>query len=359
MPRDSDSDNRSALLVEAGEILQKLSPSRFATLLLVSDDDIETQAEMADMLGISPSTVSTHLQSLEDLPLSLTKRERQYKLTPAGDTVIELLDSMLGHFGKDLSTVDWRDRDEREHIGELLSPLHNSRSAVPFFILYSIGQHSAVGGRLDRFVSPESVQVKDVVADAKQWQEERGKSGTRKQVRSVLKRFGDYNTIEFDDETITLKDKGKEHVRLLERLIDLLEEDETVESSGDTSSIPSPSTQQTSGTQSEIPTELTTGRIGLQLGLQRFIDEQEDAGNSELPTIVPAYCISSSDGADEEARSPSTVLPLTPTTNVEDLADQIHRIGREYGNVQLELFWTELSSEMSTTNSSERSQLQR
>lgn len=359
MSRDSGPDSHSALLVEAGEILQKLSPSRLATLLFVSDDDIETQAKMADILDISPSTVSIYLQSLEDLPLSLTKREHHYKLTSAGDAVIELLDSMFGHLGKDLSTLDWRDEDERDHIGELLTPLHNSRSAVPFFVLYSIGQHSAVEGQLDRFVSPESVQIEDVIADVKKWQEERGKSGTRKQVRSMLKRFKKYDEIEFDDELIILSEKGQEHVRLLERLIDLLEGDEITESSEDTFSFPSSSAQQTSDTQSGITTTSTTDRVGLQLGLQRFIDEQEDAGSSDLPTIVPAYGISSPNGEGEDTRSPSTVLPLTPTISVEDLADQIHRIGREHGNVQLELFWTELPSETSAPDSSDRSQLQR
>lgn len=359
MSRDSKPDSRSAFLIEVSEILQNLSPSSFATLLFLTDDDIETQAEMADVLDISPSTVSTYLQSLEKLPLPLTKRGHQYKITPAGDTVIEYLDSMFGYLGEDLSAVDWGDEDDRKQIGELLAPLHNSRSIVPFFVLYSIGQRSAVGGRLDRFVSPQSVQLKEVVSDMKEWQEERGKSGTRKQVRSMLNRFKEYGTIEFDGETIKLEEKGQEHVRLLDQLIDLLEEDASAESSEDTSSIASPSTQQSTGIRSEESTELLTDRAGLQLGLQRFYSEQEDTDRSELSTLVPAYCVSSSNNEKEGTRSPSTVLPLTPTTSVEDLADQIHRIGREHGNVQLELFWTELPSESPDADSSERSQLQR
>lgn len=359
MSRDSEPASRSATLVEAGEILQKLSPSRFATLLFASDDDIETQAEIADILGISPSTVSTYLQSFEDTPVALTNRGHQYNVTPAGNTIIELLNSMFGYLGEDLSTIDWEDEDDRERIGELLSPLHSSRSTVPFFVLYSIGRRSAVEGRLDRFVSPQSVQFKDVIADVKKWQEERGKSGTRQQVRWMLNRFEECGMIEFDGETIKLIEKGPEHVRLLDQLIDLLEEDDASESSEETSSISSPSTQQSTGIQSELSTESATDRAGLQLGLQSFSSEQEDADCSELSTLVPAYCVSSSDSEREGPRSSSTVMPLTPTTTVEDLADQIHRIGREHGNVQLELFWTELPAESSDADSSGQSQLQR
>jgi DNA-binding MarR family transcriptional regulator len=344
MSGDSELDNRSALLVEAGEILQMLTPSRFATLLFVSDNDIETQAEMADILGISPPTVSTYLKSFEDLPLSLTKRERHYKITPAGDTIIELLDSMLGHLGKDLNTVDWGDEGEREQINELLAPLHNSRSMVPFFILYGIGQRSAIGERLDRFVSPQSVQFKDIIADVKQLQAERGQSSSRKQVRGMLARFEKFDTIEFDGENIKLEEKGQEQVRLLERLIDLLEEDETDESSEDTSPSSSSSTQLDSSTARPWTTDQSPDaaeRIGPQLGLKGFYESrQEDVGASEEAlTIVPAYCLSPPNSEGHSQSQPSAVLPLTPTTSVEDLANQITRLGREYGNAQLELYW--------------------
>lgn len=359
MSRDRELGSRLELLPEVSEILQKLSPSRFATLLFLTDDTIETQAEMAGILGISPSTVSTYLRSLEDLPLSLTKRGRQYKITSAGDTVIELFNSMFSHLNEDLSAIDWGDKDDKERIGELLSPLHTSRSIVPYFVLYSIGHRSAVEGRLDRFVTPRPVPIEDVIDDVKTWQEQRGKSSTRKQIRGAINRSEEYGTIEIDDRTIKLEDKGEEQVRLLDQLIDLLEEDSPAESSEDTSSTSSPSTQQSMGILSDLSPETATNRAGLQLGLQSFHSEQEDHDHSELSTLVPAYCISSLNDEKEGTRSPSTVLPLMPTTSVEDLADQIHRIAREHGNVQLELFWTDLPSESPDADSVEQSQLQR
>lgn len=360
MSRDSASGNHSAdVIVEAAEILQKLTPPRLATLLFLTDDSIETQTEMADILDVSTSTITTYLQTLENLSLSLTKRGRQYKITSAGDSVIELFNSMLGYLDEDLSAIDWGDEDDKEQIGELLSPLHTSRSIVPYFVLYSIGHRSAVEERLDRFVTPKPVPIEDVVDDVKKRQEQRGKSSTRKQIRGAINRSKEYGTIEVDDETIKLEDKGQEHICLLYRLIDLLEEDASAESSGDTSSISSPSTQQSIDIRSDISPGTATNRAGLQLGLQSFSSEQENAEHSELSTLIPAYCISSSNGEKDGTRSPSTVLPLMPTTSVEDLADQIHRIGREHGNVQLELFWTELPSESSAPDSNERSQLQR
>lgn len=360
MTRDSASDNHSAhVIVEAAEILQKLTPSRLATLLFLTDDSIETQTEMADILDVSTSTITTYLQTLENLSLSLTKRGRHYEITAAGDRVIDLFNSMLGYLGENLSAIDWEDENEKERIGEQLSPLHTSRSIIPYFVLHSIGHHSAVEGRLDRFVTPRPVLIEDVVDDVKKRQEQRGKSSTRKQIRGAINRSEEYGTIEIDGETIKLEDKGQEHIQLLDRLIDLLEEDNPAESSGDTSSVSSPSTQQSIGIRSDISPETATNRVGLQLGLQSFHSKQEETDHSELSTLVPAYCISSSNGERDRTRSPSTVLPLMPTTSVEDLADQIHRIGREHGNVQLELFWTELPSESPDADSSEQSQLQR
>lgn len=351
MSQGREPDNHSApLVVEAAEILQKLTSSRLATLLFISDGEIETQTEMADILDISTSTITTHLQKLENLPMSLVVRQRQYEITPAGERVIGLLVRMFNRLGKDLRDVDWGDPTDREHIGNLLAPLPSSRSIVPFLVLYSVSQHSSVDGQISIFAPSKSVRVKDVVTDVKSRQEERGETATRKQVRSMLGRFEEAGAIEFDDQDVILTDKGKEHAKLLEQFIELIEDSRATDSSESTGLDPSASTN-------------NTEQGDQQLGLKGFYtDGLEDDTHSSEPTIVPAYCVSSADESIEGTQSQlSPVLPLTPTTSVEELADQIHRIGRKYGDdVQLKLYWTELSDAASDADrNNECSQPQR
>jgi predicted transcriptional regulator len=343
MSRDSELERRPAhLIVEAGEILRKVTPSRLATLLFVMDDEIETQTEMAEILGLSSSTITTDLQTLANLPLSLVqKRETQYSITDDGKQVIGYFDRAIGRIGKnlDLNNIDWK--TDTEEIGTRLDPLHNSRSSMPFFVLESVSERTDLA-------DTQKVSITDVVADVDHWQKERGKSVTRKRVRWMLGRFEEAGTIEIDDQ-ITLIDKGQEHAKLLKQLIELLEDDQDdqTDANVDTSSESSPSTQQdaTTGT---APTEQLTeidniGRDELQPERQRFsTGGQSIADSAKFLPIVPAYQLSQH--SESESRSQSGELPVVPlpsTTTVAELVDQLIQIGREYGDdAELTLNWT-------------------
>ena len=353
MPQLSERDGQLPFLVEAGEILQKLKPMRIATLLYISDDEVETQTEIADILGISRATVTTHLQLLADFPRPLTVREQEYRITSDGDAVIGFLDAMFRHLGLDLSAVDLSDKNVREEMDERLFPLHKTRSITPFLILYSLGQRSAVEERLDRFVSPSPVQLKNVLKDVKEWQERRGNTANRKQVRAMLNRFEEAGVIEWSDDEITLTDKGQEHVRLLEQVTDLFEEGDFDESEAS-----STTSGQVTNSRSRPLNRTDTGGTGLPVS-QRVESEEVDKSDSPSPALVPAYTLSPSDSETEETDSQSSplVLALTPTARVDDLADQIERVSQKYGNAQLELVWTNLRSEVSEDETSTDSRL--
>lgn len=346
--QDSETDTRSAdIIVEAGEILQKLTPARLATLLFVSNDEIETQTEMADLLDVSSSTITTYLQTFANLPMPLAARENRYTITSVGSTVIGYIAQMSNRLGEGWRDIDWENEDDREQIGELFSPLNSTQTMAPVFILYSLGQRSTFDGQVGIFAPSQAVSVRDVVSDVKEWQEERGKSATRKQVRSMLGRFEDFGVIEIDGEEITLEDTGKEQAKLLEQLIELIENSKATEASGSTSS-----TQQDNEPMDPQPaTAAAAGNIGSQLGFEEFYGEEE-VDTDDNTIIVPAYGVSSSENE-------QSVLPLTPTMTAEELDTQTARIRREHGdNAQLELFWTVLSSEPADDRSNERPQPQ-
>lgn len=363
MSQDSERERRSAnIIVEAGKILQRLKPPRLAVLLFITNDEIETQTEMADILDVSSSTITTHLQKLENLPVSLTEKRRTYKITPAGDTVLGYYAQMLNRLGKNLRTVNWDNETDRDQIGELLAPLHNSRTIVPFLVLASIARHSTVEGRIGIFAQPQPVNVKDIIADVKEWQEERGETATRKQVRWLLGRFEEAGTISFDDgkNEVRLEDDGKEHAKLLEQVIELIEDHRKESESGrrrPTEASSSLTQQDSASTRPQTIDQRTdAGRnVGPQLGLQGFYEGGQEIESAENPTIVPAYGVASSNSEE----SPP-VLALTPTVTAEDLAAQTERIRREHGDdTELKLFWTTLSPETRDTDrTNERSQTQ-
>jgi hypothetical protein len=341
MPQDSEPDSRSVdVIVEAGEILQKLTPARLATLLFITDDEITTQTEMADLLNVSPSTITTYLQNFANLPMPLTVRRNEYTITPAGDAVIGFLRRMTDRLGEGLQEIDWTDEADREEIGESLSPLNATQTIIPFFILYSLSQRSTIDGQISIFAPTKPVHVRDIVSDVKQWQEERGKSASRKQVRSMLGRFEHFGAVTIDVEEVILEDTGKEQAKLLEQLIELIEDSRATE----TGESPSSPQQASEPTDTQPATAAATGDRGPQLGLESFYEGSE-IDPADNPTIVPAYGISS---PNEQS---STILPLTPTMTAKELDTQVARIRREHGDdAQLELFWTTISSKSETAD---------
>lgn len=338
-------------VVEAGQILQKLTPARVATLLFVADGEMEKQTEMADVLDISRSTITNHLQKLEDLPVSLVVRQRKYEITPIGEEILGILVRMFNRQEENLHDVDWGDPAERNHIGDLLAPLHSTRSVVPFFALYSVAQHSTVEDKVNIMAPTQPVQVKIVVDDVKSWQTGRGETATRKQIRSMLGRFEEAGSVEINDHELILTNQGKEHAKLLEDFVEAIESSRAADSSRDLSPESTDQDSTPSDTQAEPSTmSKNTERGSQQLSLKGFHpNEVDDAGGSDAGTTVPAYGVSSAkESSDRTQSNPqlSSALLLTPTATVAELTDQLNRIGRAYGDdAQLELYWAELASE--------------
>jgi DNA-binding MarR family transcriptional regulator len=343
MPQLSERESQLPHLVTAGEMMQKLTPIRLATLSYLSNNDIETQNEIADALGVSPTTVTTHLQLLSDLPRPLTIRKRRYEITSDGDAVIKLYDSMFRRLDDDFDIDDLTDEAGRETVGDHLAPIHETRSIAPFLVLYSVGHHSTDEEIPDDLASGATAHLERVLDDVKDWEEDRGKTASRKQVRRILQRFEEFDVVEFAGDWITILGKGEEHIRLLEEVLHLLEGADSGESEP-----PSAVSQQVTADQ---VTRSDTGGTGESPMPSQSEQRDEDAADSPLPAIVPAYRVVTDD------KSPAMVLPLTSTTNVEDMSEQIEYVRQEYGNARLEFVWTDLHSETDEAKSARDSRL--
>lgn len=309
--------------VEAGETLRTLTPPTLAALHLLIDYDMSTQDDMADMIGCTRPSVSRYLQSLEDLPMPLVRKQgHDYTTTEFGEHVFAIIESMLHRLGIDLREIDWRDGDESEKIEKRLTPLYDSRSTSPFLILESIRSRTNLLG------TSESVSVEDVVVDVRSRQRDIGKSITAKQIRKILRRFDDKGSVEFDGGQITLTSKGEEHVRLLQQLVQILEDER--------------------GKDVDRSTAVSSAESGA--GIAHLLDARPFRGDSrmvsgtkanrsvsadlrELPAIVPAFHLVSS--GDTEA----TMLPFASLT-VRELVDYANRLGQEYDDdMLLEPYW--------------------
>lgn len=355
MAQLSERESQLSYLVTAGEMMQKLTPIRLATLSHLANDDMKAQNEIADALGVSPTTITTHLQLLSDLPRPLTIRKRRYEITSDGDAVIELYSSILRRFDEDFDLDDLSDEDRREKAGEYFSPLHKTRSIAPFLVLYSVGQHSMYRESPDNLPSGATAQFKTVLDDVKRWEEERGKTTSRKQVREILNRFGEFDVVDLAGDWITLLDKGEEHIRLLEGVLELLGADHVAES--ETSSVPSQQPTSDRLTRSDtggISNSSVRSSDHRETGRRRQ-SQSEDAIDSALPAIVPAYQVVSND-EDAQSQSSAPVFPLT-STSVEDMAEKIERISQEHGNARLKLVWTNLRSETDKTETASDTRL--
>lgn len=354
MAQLSERESQLPRLVTAGETMQKLTPMRLAILSYLANNEIETQKEMADALGVSPTTITTHLQLLSDLPRPLTIRKRKYDITYDGNEVVQLYTSMFEHFDGSFGVGELSDEEGRKKVEEYLSPLHETRSIAPFLVLYSIGEKISGGERGENFVAGPSVQLKRILDDVKDWQEERGKTASRKQVWRILQRFEEFDVIDSTGDRISLLDKGEEHTWLLEGVLDLLKEDSVDDS--DTSSVVSQQvtgnrlTRNDTGGIDDSPARTQEGyRKEANRNRRKRESQKGEISDSALPAIVPAYRV-----VTDESRS-STVFPLT-STSVEEMADTIEHIREQYGNVQLELVRTNLS-EMDEAVSADDSRL--
>lgn len=331
MAHSGDTPDRSTdVLEDAGEILRKLTPPTLAALLVVSEvseDNTCTQVEMADTIGVSRSSISKYLQTLSNLPLTLVtkQRERRYTVTDDGKKVISLINNVVD----DLHALDWESDGAQERVGKRLAPLYGSRSDRTFFVLDALRVRS---GSVNPYTTPSRVWIEDVVHDVNA----RSRNATAERVRQTLRRYVEADAIEFDGEYITLIDKGQEQAQLLDQLAHQIEKEEEE----DAGQIPSadPSEQPEAGNLSG-----QMRRHGFHGGGQRAVAGPSTSVSHELPTIVPAYCLSSADHEDinnSRTQSPLPVLPLAAMT-IGELTDAVASLTHEYNDdMRVEPYWT-------------------
>jgi DNA-binding MarR family transcriptional regulator len=372
MSRPSETeDDLTQVLVKAGEILRNLTPPTFTSLLLIADDEMDTQTEIAETIGRTRPTVSKYLNKLKDMPIALARNPGQhYTVTEEGEQIVTLIHDMIDRLRTDSHTIDWSDSEDREKVATFFAPLHNSRSTLPFFILYSIGSRSAVGDRIHYHDPPQPIQIWDVVDDIEVRQEKRGKSVTVKQIRQTLWRFDDAGSVEFDGEQIKLSKKGREQAFLLEQLIQMLKEQKETDVDEDANESTSSSYASTTDTTQSIFGDAQTSssessvtipgsdNLAGQDDPRGFLDSGRAShdisrkSSHESPTIIPTYCLRPTDDQEitltegekpserlDSQSQPSPVLPIT-TLTLEELADQVDRLIDEYnGAIEIKPYW--------------------
>lgn len=354
MPQFDPSRRSTNVLVEAGEIYRTLYPTALASLLLVAEDEQYKQAEIADQIGCADSTVSKARQSLSKLPLPLLEKgTQQYSVTEEGRAVITLIDEMAERQDVPFRSVDWSNDDEKADVAELLGPLYDSVSTTPVFILDALGEYS---NKDELLGTPSTVPIQNIVRDVDARREDRGESATTEQVRTMLRRFADADTVIFDgSDDCRLTDEGREQARLLDQLAQLIEksnESDVTGGDGDTSTA---SLRQDTQSSSATPRSSSggtrrTGSIANQIMERRFAGGRSSSPEplgidaTESLRILPAYCFFLGDDEHTTATSQSStlqaVLPITHLT-IGELADRVEQLVHEYGEeTRLTPYWT-------------------
>lgn len=357
MPQPDQPRRETRVLVEASEIFQALYPTALASLLFVMEDERYKQADIADRIGCADSTISKARQSLKNLPLPLLeKRGHQYSITDEGKKVIGIIDEIADRRDVELYSTNWRDEAEKAEVAELLTPLSDSRSTVPIFILDSLAER---GGNGELLGTSFSVSIEKIVRDVDMRQKERGESVTTEQVRQTLRRFDDADAISLNGSDCRLIEKGQEHAWFLDELVQLLKERRKTEFDESTSkAATSPETQHTSvsahtdsvstGDKTNEPATIanqimTRGFWGGRSSIHT--SETPNAGAPETPSIIPAYCLlprndESRDGVQESPSQFQAVLPMAQVT-ITELIEQAEHLACEYGDeTQLASYWT-------------------
>jgi hypothetical protein len=343
-------DYSTPVLFVAAKILRTVTPDTLASLILVYSGTTTSQKEVADVINRDQSTVSTYFQSLtlEGAPVSLVvKPGLRYTVTDMGEDVIGFIHEMASHLGVELDTIDWGSASDKDQIGvKLLSPLHESRSVAPFFLLNSLGKRS-IEARDD---TSQPVWIDEVVHDVDIRLQELDKTTSKKQIHQIAERFADKDAISFNGTQLTLEKKGKEQAYLLAQLAEEIDKQNLVESAEDEGS-PAAATDQTEtalGGPNALDTDTTdvdhdTQKIDTPAGIRQQIVPQQSQGDElssssaqpsvqEGMTVMTVYCVRSGDETEsvEESVLDSPVLPLTAITAGE-LIEKGRQIVQEYG----------------------------
>lgn len=367
MPQSIDAEDSTETLSKAADILRSLNPSTVGSLLFLIDDEDYGQAEVAEQIGYSRSSVSKAYKSLDKSFLQLTlKRGSTYEITSAGKTFIGHLSEMAERLDIDFHSLDWQSEDAHDKVGSLLAPLSDSRDLLPFFVFDSIAIRSAAGEQINRhnLRTPQQVRVEVVIQDVYDRQQERGEHVISSQIHKILHRFEEQGAVEISDGRVQLTDKGREHAILLHRVVQLVENQADTRPAGENregkdidSQTDAPDTDwSTSSTQ-----EHGSGSLVNQaqphgfFGKRTSMDDREE--RDEHPNTVPVYCLrpDAADETDRESPSeeyPDPVLSIT-RLSIGELIDRVQKLGQEYDlDREIEPYWmVQMGTEFSSTES--------
>lgn len=218
-------------ICEAGEIIRVLTPPRLTTLSELKDGH-ETQLEVASALDRSSSLISKHLTALEEVPVALVNKA-DLGLTDVGNEIFGQLKAMVRRLDVELDTADVR--AATAEIEYCLSPLYAARGPLLFLVFHSIGVNNSIGNRID-LLQQEEIQTASIVSDVESHQQNRGEGVRRKQVRWQLKQLADADSIQFENERVTLSEKGEAQLRFFEQVIRAVENEQGDESLTDATS---------------------------------------------------------------------------------------------------------------------------
>lgn len=205
-------------ICEAGEIIRTLTPPRLATLSELKQGH-ETQLEVASALDRSSSLISKHLSALEELPVSIVNKT-DLGITNVGSEIYNQLKKMTKRLGVEFDAVDLQ--EDTSEIEYCLSPLFAARGPLLFLVFHSIGVNNSIGKRIN-LLKQEEIQTSSIVSDVERYQQDRGEGVRRKQVRWQLKQLADADSIQFENERISLSEKGEAQLRFFEGVIRTLE----------------------------------------------------------------------------------------------------------------------------------------
>ncbi len=357
MPHPNTTDRPTPVIVATGEILRTLTPPVLASLLVTYDSTTEDQAEIAAAIGRTQSTVSSYIRSLASLPAPLVaKRGSRYIVTDAGESIIGLISGMMDRLGRDLHAVEWQKEADKEAVAAMLTPLHDSRSTLPFFLLDSLYERSDLDGLIG---TPQPVWIDDVVSDIDTRQQERGESATTKQVRQAVQRFNETGVLSFDGSQIELTEKGQEHARLFHEITQLLLEQDEINVSDEAEV----GAQTTGNNDTKNPSVAGESRRSPTRADEHFHQQSAPEGithqfqpqgfsggqpqptgkesRQESPTVVLGYCVVRED-TEDTTHDQQEVQPVLPIRGMsaEELLARVSRIADEIDmSRQLTPYW--------------------
>jgi DNA-binding MarR family transcriptional regulator len=351
MSESFDKKRPTSTLITASNVLQALNPSRLGLLVVIYDNDIQAQEEIANLIGRPQSTVSTYLQSLGSLTPSLAgKQGKYYTVTNTGKQIISLVNDMARRCDCKLRSIDWADETDRETVDALLTPLHDSQVIRPYLVLDSLYERSRVDGPIG---TPQPVNFDDIVRDVESRQDDLEQNITTEEIRRTVKlRFNNTDAVRFEEGTVTLLHKGHQQAWLWNELIQYLKKQDRVssrenEGAAITDTVSDDrnldrfrnstpiSSRESEQADSSYSSSTHTASEKRHID-KRFTVEQKSV--SDQPSIIPVYSLHSSTEADKG--DSSSILPLTETMTIEELADEINQLATEYGEeTELILEW--------------------